>query len=405
MRSLDRSMKKTVVSAIRLIAAITIPLVASSEGLGVDKAKKTAWGTITPAASDVATFQAEIEKPPADNKLQLPTPFANITRAYRSDDRERRPLTLEFNKDASAITLHLGTEDSKQSSGGITLETAEKTTQFPNGRIVLSALDAKINGSKAQRETHLGNHRIGFWTNESDYVSWSYGATRPGTYDVELTYSGAGNDGTDIEVSVGETKLSGELKSTGSWYRYTTLSLGKLQIPSPGKVPVTVRCTKKTGGAVMNLKAITLRPACEGKPPIQGDDGIVVCHSRDVTIHGVKVRYEPQPKKNTVGFWANPKDFITWDFQIKKPGRFEIEVLQGCGKGHGGSEVIVTLVDQQSRFTVKDTGHFQNFVARKIGEIELDKPGWHQIEVRPVNKAKGAVMDIRQLRLIPIEAK
>lgn len=36
----------------------------------------------------------------------------------------------------------------------------------------------------------------------------------------------------------------------------------------------------------MNLKAILLEPACEGRPPAQGDDGTILLHGRDATVRG-----------------------------------------------------------------------------------------------------------------------
>ncbi|MCH7840702.1 MAG: hypothetical protein IID38_10775, partial [Planctomycetes bacterium] len=133
--------------------------------------------------------------------MALPTPHANITRAFFLHDRRRGPLTLQFNNDATAITLHV---PSAPPEGGniVVLETAEKSGQHPGGRIVFSALDAKVHGTRAKLETHVGNHRIGYWTNADDYVTWAYSATRPGMYEVELTYSVAGGGGNEIAIEM-----------------------------------------------------------------------------------------------------------------------------------------------------------------------------------------------------------
>lgn len=385
-----------------LALALTLLAHSSSPSARSAEPTKTNWGHVTPLEDGSGQFLLKIAAPPKNNKLRLPAPFANITRArYYPSLSVPCPLDFQFNKDATEIDVYFAGSGCKTIVADVLLETAEMTTQFPDGRIVLSALNATVNGKTAKLETHPGNHRIGFWSNESDYVSWNYNATRTGMYDVELTYSGAGNDRTEIEIAVGDKKLSAKLAATGSWYRYTTLRLGKLELTKPGNCPVTVRCTKKTGGAVMNLKAVTLRPTCEGQPPVQGKDGIIELHARDVTIHGVKVRWEPNPKKNTVGYWANPKDYVSWRFKVERPGRFDVEIFQGCGKGQGGSQVAVSLGEQKLEFTVQDTGHFQNFIERRIGQISIDKPGWHQFIVRPMKKAKVAVMDLRRVRLIP----
>ena len=137
--------------------------------------------------------------------------------------------------------------------------------------------------------------------------------------------------------------------------------------------------------------------------PIESSaDGSILLHSRDVTIHGKMVRYEPKPEKNTVGYWTVKEDWISWEFVVKTPGKFKVLPLQGCGKGSGGAEVDFTIGDQTLKMTVEDTGHFQNFVERNIGTVEL-KAGTYTLSVKPQTKPHGAVMDLRQVMLKPVE--
>ena len=125
-------------------------------------------------------------------------------------------------------------------------------------------------------------------------------------------------------------------------------------------------------------------------------------HSRDVTIHGTMVRYEPKPEKNTIGYWTKKEDWVSWDFVVKKAGKYRVLPLQGCGKGSGGSEVDFTIGDQTLKMTVEDTGHFQKFVERDIGTVEL-KAGTYTLSVKPQTKPHGAVMDLRQVVIKPAE--
>jgi hypothetical protein len=141
------------------------------------------------------------------------------------------------------------------------------------------------------------------------------------------------------------------------------------------------------------------RPATQ--PISQSDDGTLLLHARDVTIHGTTVRYEPQPNKNTVGYWTRKEDWVSWDFDVKHGGRFDVIVLQGCGKGSGGSEVEFAVGNQILKMAVRDTGGFQNFVERNIGAIDL-KPGRHTLTVKPLTKPGLAVMDLRSVTLRPI---
>ena len=128
-------------------------------------------------------------------------------------------------------------------------------------------------------------------------------------------------------------------------------------------------------------------------------DGRVLLHARDATVHGTTVRYEPQPFKNTIGYWTRRDDWVSWEFQVDEPGTFVVDVLQGCGTGSGGSEVVFSVAKQELLVVAQDTGGFQNFVSREIGQFRLDHPGRYTLEVRPRSKPGLAVMDLRAVTL------
>lgn len=135
----------------------------------------------------------------------------------------------------------------------------------------------------------------------------------------------------------------------------------------------------------------------------QGEDGQVIMHARDCSITGKLLQYEPQPHKLTVGYWANVNDYVHWKCRINQPGTYVVELLQGCGRGQGGSVVEVTIAGATHKMVVRDTGHFQNFVTRHTGVVEITEPDEYQITVKALKKAKVAVMDLRQVRLIPVK--
>ncbi len=144
-----------------------------------------------------------------------------------------------------------------------------------------------------------------------------------------------------------------------------------------------------------------MRPNPDYRPNPQATDGRVRLPARTAEVHGTQLRYEPLPHKNTLGFWVRAEDWASWEFTITKPGTFAVEVLQGCGKGQGGSEVELSIADKSMMFTVEDTGHFQNFKARTIGTVTLDKAGRYTLMVKPKKKAAAAVMDLRAITVKP----
>jgi lysophospholipase L1-like esterase/pimeloyl-ACP methyl ester carboxylesterase len=136
------------------------------------------------------------------------------------------------------------------------------------------------------------------------------------------------------------------------------------------------------------------------KKPTTGN-GIVVLHASNAVVHGTMLRYEPQTNKNCLGYWTKAEDWAEWLFETARAGSFEVEVWQGCGKGQGGSEVAVEIGGKRLDFVVEDTGHFQNFIPRRIGRVALPV-GRHALAVKPQRKQGAAVMDIRRVRLLPV---
>jgi hypothetical protein len=227
--------------------------------------------------------------------------------------------------------------------------------------------------------------------------SWDYNASRPGKYWVELVYSLPKGKCTAVP-NISSYRIPTQLEATGAANRFRNVTLGKIYFVVPGKQKLDL----KFRGNTPKVRALILRPAPEGEAIGQALDHSVLLHARDVTLHSTKVQYETKPHKNTVGYWVNVSDQVHWDFTVSSGGRFNVEIHQGCGKGHGGSLVALEVAGQTLQFTVKDTGHFQNFVQRKVGTVSLAK-GEHRFWIRPVKKAGGAIMDVRRVRLLPTE--
>lgn len=211
-------------------------------------------------------------------------------------------------------------------------------------------------------------------------ISFQYHATRWGMYEVDIPVRSFSKN---FKVRVGDKQVAlGE----------------RVYIARDGKITIAV----DTGGKGL-VQSIRLTPAPEGKPVVEADDGSILLHSRDATVHGATLRYEPAPNKNTLGYWVNASDWALWTFEAKKSGKFKVLLRQGCGKGQGGSDVAIELDGQKLAFVVEDTGGFQSWKDREIGTVTIAKPGAISLAVRPIKKAKGAVMDLQQITLVPAE--
>jgi arylsulfatase A len=162
---------------------------------------------------------------------------------------------------------------------------------------------------------------------------------------------------------------------------------------------VTKRLAEKLDAWRKEVGAKMMTPNPDYVPNPQDAKGTITLPARTAVVHGPMLRYEPLPHKNTLGYWVNEKDWAEWEFTVKTPGTFTVEVLQGCGTGQGGSEVSVKVGEEKLNFTVEDTGGFQAFKPREIGKVKIEKAGKVTLELRPTKKAKAAVMDVRQIVL------
>jgi hypothetical protein len=198
-----------------------------------------------------------------------------------------------------------------------------------------------------------------------------------------------------IELYTGMKKREkGYFPEGGDWEYFTCDDKGRIQ--ETGKLQSCAEChSQKKEQEFLMRKFDLLSP--------QLNDGSIILHSSRAKLpQGQRMLYETPEKKNTLGYWTNPADYAQWEFLVEKPGTFDVEVLQGCGKGSGGSEVAVSADKQQVKFIVEDTGHFQNFKPRVIGRLKFES-GKQMLEVRPQTKPGAAVMDLRQIRLIPVK--
>lgn len=170
--------------------------------------------------------------------------------------------------------------------------------------------------------------------------------------------------------------------------------------------PKTTIQPNETGRVLLQFDAKPLL-LNEVKPLRPAADGSLFLPAHLATTRGDKLRYEPQPFKNTVGYWTNVSDSANWQVEIDRPGKFNLAILQGCGTGQGGSLAKIEVIDQadkllsESEFEVLETGHFQNFqwIQRPM-PIEIKVPGIYSIRAVGVKISKNAMMDIRAVHLI-----
>ena len=92
-----------------------------------------------------------------------------------------------------------------------------------------------------------------------------------------------------------------------------------------------------------SVDAQSMRPNPDWVPNPQRPDGRIVLPARNADVHGVNVRYEARPDKDTIGYWTRADDWVSWDFELARPGEFKAIILQGCGTGSEKENAFAAL--------------------------------------------------------------
>lgn len=242
--------------------------------------------------------------------------------------------------------------------------------------------------------------------NHFAHWNWDFEAERPGRYEVRLIYTSVSKDKMGIQFRLNDAAV---LKAYVYRSRKPDVAdefvIGRVEVPARGKHRVTLLTGDKSKVPPFSVKGLKWVPVSESEGQLgQGLDGSIELHAHDATTHSEKMQYERKPQKNCLGFWVHPEDWAEWDFHVSMPGEFNVSLVYGCGNKSGGSEVaLLTSKDQVLKFSVKETGGFQNWETMELGRVLLDTEGSHRVAVQPLSKPGAAVMDIRKIVLTPVK--
>ena len=140
-----------------------------------------------------------------------------------------------------------------------------KTKSKPGpGAAILHAHDAKVHGTKLRYEKEPHKDTLGFWVDKNDWAEWTFDVPSAGTFAVEVLHAcGKGSGGAEVEVAVGDQKLTMKVEVTGHFQRFVPRTIGTMAFDAAGPKTLTMRARTKPGAAVMDLRRIVLRGAAE----------------------------------------------------------------------------------------------------------------------------------------------
>jgi hypothetical protein len=223
------------------------------------------------------------------------------------------------------------------------------------------------------------------------HLQGRYKPSRWGMYDVEARLENAAEG--KVTVTVGDKKLDAVAGAASA-----TVKLGRLYLDTEDERTINIDTDSAEKGKPLVVKSLVFTPAPEGNLIVQSGDLSITLHAHDATVHGIRMRYEFRPDKNTLGYWSNPKDWASWDFEVQKPAKFIVVVMQGSPVT---KPIQITVADQTIDYATKNTGSYHTFTFLEVGTITIEKAGTYTLSLKPQSPT-GPVMDLRQIILLPV---
>ena len=116
---------------------------------------------------------------------------------------------------------------------------------------------------------------------------------------------------------------------------------------------------------------------------------------------GPKIQYMPEWK--AFG-WFTAEDRVEWDVDVTKAGKYEIQMEWSVDDKEAGKPFIVEANGAKYAGKVEKTGSWETFKKKSVGQIQLAS-GKQKLIFKPGSQFKeGALLDLRELKLVSVKA-
>lgn len=127
-------------------------------------------------------------------------------------------------------------------------------------------------------------------------------------------------------------------------------------------------------------------------------DGTIRLYPTNCEIYGVNIVMEKQ--YGNLGFWTSEEDHAIWTVEIPQAGKYAVRLTWACANDSAGNGFVVQAGPARITGSVQGTGTWDDYKSATLGEVNLPA-GRHTVAFRSAGKIKGALIDLKELRLAP----
>ena len=176
----------------------------------------------------------------------------------------------------------------------------------------------------------------------------------------------------------------------------------------------TLRTTETADGIAVDVPAEPLDPIdtvvvlevageldIEKVLPRQANDGTLTLPAVLADLHnpgyGNHLQVESRYGKPNIGFWTDPRAWVSWQFKVDRSGSFD--VLAEIATPAQSSRFTVAVGGKTLNVEATDTGGYDRFTTVRLGAVDLGA-GIQELRVRPVRDAWQPI-NLRDIVLKP----
>jgi putative membrane-bound dehydrogenase-like protein len=101
------------------------------------------------------------------------------------------------------------------------------------------------------------------------------------------------------------------------------------------------------------------------------------------------------------GHWESENDHAIWTLDVKQGGPYNVQLEYACNDAAAGNSVLIVAQGKRLTWPVASTGSWDSYRSVQIGRIDLPA-GKVRLVLRPAEKPRGAVFDLKTVRLQPV---
>lgn len=130
--------------------------------------------------------------------------------------------------------------------------------------------------------------------------------------------------------------------------------------------------------------------------------GTITLHVRDAVLEarGGTTQFHGGTNRTVIGHWNSTNSVVSWKTTIPVKAAYRVVLVCSCDAENAGSEVLVEVGGQRATGTIPATG-WGNLTELDLGPVLIRKPGEVAASVRALSRKRGAVMNLKEVKLVP----